>query len=113
MSFRSSNQDTIVDSTTEAKYIAASDAAKEEVWIKNSVFKLGVVPSITNPVDAALQTQWTSIVTIMRLLLKPRSPDHISDPNTYLGVSTLFMRSLREKMLRYVQFILMTMLLIL
>ena len=39
-------------------------------------------------------------------------PYHISDPNTYSSVSTLFVRSLRE-MLRYVEFILMTMLLIL
>ena len=112
MSWRSSKQDTIADFTIEARYIDALDAAKEAVLIKNFVFKLGVVPSITNPVDIALQTQWTSIVTIMGLLLKPRSPDHINDLNTYSGVSTSFVRSLREKMLRYVEFILMTMLLI-
>ena len=41
----------MVDSTTEAEYIAASDAAKEAVWIKIFVFRLGVIPSITNPVD--------------------------------------------------------------
>ena len=41
----------MVDSTTEAKYIAASDATKEAVWIKIFIFRLGVVPSITNPVD--------------------------------------------------------------
>ena len=51
MSWRSSKQDNVADSTTEAEYIAASDAAKEAVWIKNFVFRLGVVPSITNPVD--------------------------------------------------------------
>ena len=49
--WRSSKQDNVVDSTTEAEYIAASDASKEAVWIQNFVFKLGVVPSITNPVD--------------------------------------------------------------
>ena len=38
-------------STTEAEYIAALDAAKEAVWIKIFVFRLGVIPSITNPVD--------------------------------------------------------------
>ena len=48
---RTSKQDTVADCTTEAKYIAASDAAKEAVWIKIFVFGLGVVPSITNPVD--------------------------------------------------------------
>ena len=51
MRWRSSKQDTVVDSTTEAEYIAASDAAKEAVWIKKFAFRLGVVPSITNPVD--------------------------------------------------------------
>ena len=105
VSWGSSKQDTGADSTTEAEYIAASDAAKEAVWIKNFVFRLMLF--------LALQTQWTSIVTIMGLLLKPRSLGHISDPNTYSGVSTSFVRSLREEMLRYVEFILMTMLLIL
>ena len=51
MSWRSSKKDTVVDSTTEAEYIAASDEAKEAVWIKIFVFRLGVVPRITNPVD--------------------------------------------------------------
>ena len=51
VSWRSSKQDTMADSTTEAEYIAASDAAKEAVWIKNFYFRLGVVPSITNSVD--------------------------------------------------------------
>ena len=41
----------MADSTTEAKYIAASNAAKEEAWIKIFVFRLGVVLSITNLVD--------------------------------------------------------------
>ena len=105
MSWRSSKQDTVADSITEAEYIAASDAAKEAVWIKKFISRLGVVPSITNRVDIYCD--------IMGLLLKPRSPDHIGDPNTYSGVSTSFVRSLREEMLRYVEFILMTMLLIL
>ena len=51
MSWRSSKKDTVADSTIEAEYIATSDAAKEAVWIKNFIFRLGVVPSITNLVD--------------------------------------------------------------
>ena len=51
MSWRSSKQDTVADSTTKAEYIAASDVAKKVVWIKNFIFILGVVPSITNLVD--------------------------------------------------------------
>ena len=75
VSWRSSKQDSMVDSTTEAEYIDALDAAKEAVWIK--ILFLDWVLFL------ALQTQWTSIVIIMGLFLKPRSPDHISDPNTY------------------------------
>ena len=51
MSWKSSKQDTVADSTTEVEYIATSDAAKEAVWIKKFITELGVVPSITNPVD--------------------------------------------------------------
>ena len=38
-------QTSIVDSTMEAKYIAASEAAKEAVWLKNFLLDLEVVPS--------------------------------------------------------------------
>ena len=58
MSWRSSKQDTVADFTTEAEYIAASDAAKEAVWIKNFVFRLGVVPSITNLMDVYCDNNW-------------------------------------------------------
>ena len=51
VSWKSSKQDTVADSTTEAEYIAASDAAKEAVWIKKFITELGIVPSIVDPVD--------------------------------------------------------------
>ena len=51
VSWRSSKQDTVDDSTIEAEYIATSDATKEAIWIKKFVIKLGVILSITNPVD--------------------------------------------------------------
>ena len=35
----------------EAEYIAASEASKEAVWILNFTTRLGVVPSIADPVD--------------------------------------------------------------
>ncbi|KAL8114034.1 hypothetical protein AgCh_021068 [Apium graveolens] len=35
----------------EAEYIAASEAAKESVWIRKFITGLGMVPSITDPVD--------------------------------------------------------------
>lgn len=40
----------ICGSTTEAEYIAASDAAKEAVWIRNLIQELGVIPSVVDPV---------------------------------------------------------------
>ncbi|KAK8698021.1 hypothetical protein V6N13_114153 [Hibiscus sabdariffa] len=51
VSWKSSKQDTVADSTTEAEYIAASEAAKEVVWIKKFITGLGVVPSIVDAVD--------------------------------------------------------------
>ena len=48
--WKSSKQETTADSTTEAEYIAASDAAKEAVWIKKFIAELGVVPSIDGPI---------------------------------------------------------------
>ena len=51
VSWKSFKQDTVADSTTEAEYIAASEVAKEAVWMKKFIEELGVVPSIANPVD--------------------------------------------------------------
>ncbi|KAL0445126.1 UNVERIFIED_CONTAM: Retrovirus-related Pol polyprotein from transposon TNT 1-94 [Sesamum latifolium] len=50
VAWKSSKQDTTADSTTEAEYITASEAAKEAVWMKNYIQELGVVPSIAEPV---------------------------------------------------------------
>ena len=41
----------MANSTMEAKYIAASEAAKEAVWIRKFVSELGVVPSASSPMD--------------------------------------------------------------
>ena len=50
LSWKSSKQETTADSTTEAEYIAASEASKEAVWIKKFISELGVVPTIVDPV---------------------------------------------------------------
>ena len=50
VSWKSSKQETTADSTTEAEYIAAAEAAKEAVWMKKFIGELGVVPSIVEPI---------------------------------------------------------------
>lgn len=51
VSWNSSKQDTVADSTCESEYIAASEAAKEAIWIKNFLEDLGVVPSIQDQIE--------------------------------------------------------------
>ena len=51
MSWKSSKQETVVDSTTEAEYIAAASAAKEAVWIRKFIQEPGVVHSIADPIE--------------------------------------------------------------
>ena len=48
--WRSVKQSSIADSTMEAEYIAASEAAKEAVWLKNFLSDLEVVPNIDKPI---------------------------------------------------------------
>ncbi|KAL0286844.1 UNVERIFIED_CONTAM: Retrovirus-related Pol polyprotein from transposon TNT 1-94 [Sesamum calycinum] len=50
VAWKSSKQATTTDSTIEAEYIAASEAANEAIWMKNYIQELGVVPSIAEPV---------------------------------------------------------------
>ena len=42
INWKSSKQDTAVDSTTESEYIADSEAAKKAVWIRKFIIELGV-----------------------------------------------------------------------
>jgi hypothetical protein len=51
VSWKSSKQDTIADLTMEAEYIATSKATKEVVCIRNFISELGVVPSVSGPID--------------------------------------------------------------
>ena len=51
VSWNSSKQGTITDSTTKTKYIDTFSATKEDVWIRKFIVDIGVVSSITNPID--------------------------------------------------------------
>ena len=46
--WRSVKQSSIADSTMEAEYIAACEAAKEAVWLKKFFIDLEVVPNMDN-----------------------------------------------------------------
>ena len=50
ISWKSSKQQIVADSTTETEYIAVSEATKEAVWMKKFILKLGVVPKIKGPI---------------------------------------------------------------
>ncbi|KAK8676017.1 hypothetical protein V6N13_034072 [Hibiscus sabdariffa] len=51
VSWKSLKQDTVSGSTTEAEYIAVSEAAKDAVWIKKFKIGLGVIPGISDAID--------------------------------------------------------------
>ena len=48
--WRSVKQSSIADSTMEAEYIAACEAAKEAVWLKKFFTDLEVVPNMDKPI---------------------------------------------------------------
>ena len=43
-------QSSIADSTIEAEYIVASEAAKEAIWLKNFLTDWGIVPNMDKPI---------------------------------------------------------------
>ena len=51
MTWKSSKQETVADLTSESEYIAASEALKEEIWLKKFICDLGVVPSVKEPME--------------------------------------------------------------
>ncbi len=51
VSWKSSKQNTVADSTTEEEYVMALEAAKEGFWIKKFITELGVVPTALDPVE--------------------------------------------------------------
>ncbi|KAI3764505.1 hypothetical protein L2E82_14514 [Cichorium intybus] len=51
VSWKSSKQEVIAQSTTKSEYVAASEAAQEAVWMRKFIEDLGVVPSIRDPIE--------------------------------------------------------------
>nr|GEV83535.1 retrotransposon protein, putative, Ty1-copia subclass [Tanacetum cinerariifolium] len=48
--WKSSKQSTTAMSATEAEYIVASEVVMEDVWIRNFILGLGIVPTINEPI---------------------------------------------------------------
>ncbi|GKA06781.1 hypothetical protein Tco_0686005 [Tanacetum coccineum] len=49
--WKSIKQSIFATSSTDAEYIAAFDASKEAVWIRKFISRLGVVPTIEEPIN--------------------------------------------------------------
>ena len=49
VNWKTSKQETVSDTTTESKYITASVAAKEGVWMRRFLIELGVFPNVSSP----------------------------------------------------------------
>nr|GEW39217.1 hypothetical protein [Tanacetum cinerariifolium] len=49
--WKSTKQSIFATSSTDAEYIAAFDASKEAVWIRKFISRLGVVPTIEEPIN--------------------------------------------------------------
>ncbi|GJV26327.1 hypothetical protein Tco_1379022 [Tanacetum coccineum] len=45
------DKDDMADSTCESEYIAACEASKEAIWMKNFIGDLGVVPIVQDPIE--------------------------------------------------------------
>jgi hypothetical protein len=87
VSWKSSKRETTTNSTTEAEYIAVSEAAKEDVWIKKFVTELGVVPSALGPLELYCD--------------KRRNLDRIRNQSMFYEDITLFVRLSKELMFRF------------
>ncbi|GKE23606.1 hypothetical protein Tco_1435118 [Tanacetum coccineum] len=51
VTWKSLKQDTVADSTCKYKYIAACEASKEAIRMKNFIGDLGVVPTVQDPIE--------------------------------------------------------------
>ena len=69
----------VADLTIETKYIVASEATKEIVWICKLTDELSVVSSIIDPI--------TIIVTTMEPSSKQRNHSLINGPNLYCDIT--------------------------
>lgn len=129
--WRSVKQSSIADSTMEAEYIAASEAAKEAVWLKNFLAELEVVPKMNEPVQLHcdntgaianskeprshkrgkhIERKYHLIREIVRrgdvAVMKISTLDNIADPMTKGLSEHVFMKHVGGMGLRYMPYLL-------
>ncbi|GJS97186.1 retrotransposon protein, putative, ty1-copia subclass [Tanacetum coccineum] len=63
VTWKSSKQDTVADSTCESEYIAACEASKEAIWMKNFIGDLGVVPTVQDLIEIFVLMRVQSALT--------------------------------------------------
>ena len=63
ISWKSSKQETVADSTCESEYIAASEVAKEAIWLKNFIGDLRVVLTINEPMETLCDNEGAVALT--------------------------------------------------
>ncbi|GJT88074.1 retrovirus-related pol polyprotein from transposon TNT 1-94 [Tanacetum coccineum] len=75
VTWKSLKQDTMVDSTCESEYIAACDASKEAIWMKNFIGYLGVVTIVQDPIEILCDNE--SVVALTKEPKDYGNPKHI------------------------------------
>ncbi|GJX36764.1 hypothetical protein Tco_0248321 [Tanacetum coccineum] len=83
--WKSAKQSIFATSSAEAEYIAAYDASKEAVWVMKFISRLGVVPTIEEPINMYCDN--TGAITIANesgilKLEKVHTYDNLADPFT-------------------------------
>ncbi|KAI3766855.1 hypothetical protein L2E82_16930 [Cichorium intybus] len=84
VTWKSSKQETVADSTCESEYIAASEASKEAAWLKNFIGDLGVVSSIQEPMELFCDSK--GAVTLTKELRDHGKSRHIDRSTTIFDI---------------------------
>ncbi|GJR23372.1 hypothetical protein Tco_0971899 [Tanacetum coccineum] len=71
----------VADSTCESQYIAACEASKEAIWMRNFIGDLGVVPTVQDPIEIFCDNESQSRRRTHDLK-QIRSEDNPADPFT-------------------------------
>ncbi|GKD42375.1 retrotransposon protein, putative, ty1-copia subclass [Tanacetum coccineum] len=79
VTWKISKQDTMADFTCESVYIAACEASKEAIWMKNFIGDLGVVPIVQDPIEIFCDNKKEEGHVIVKHI---RSEDNPADPFT-------------------------------